>query len=122
MTTLKSCEEFQDSLLDSIEKKMAAKYSDTFDPFWRSESLMGGYYNAAKAAVDGYAEACNLIERICPLADETVQEYASRLELSLQKLKKRFSDDSDDEDGFAAGAVVTAINMVQELAQFPEGN
>jgi len=122
MSKFKSCEEFRIALLNKIEDRMTARYSDTTDPFWVSESLMGGYYNASKVAVDGYDEACNLIEKTGPLSTETVEEYARRVELSLQKLKKKFSDDLDDEDGFAAGAVGTAICMIHELAQLVPEN
>lgn len=46
---------------------------------------------------------------------ETVELYAGRLEEVLQILKNKFSWDTDEEDGFATGAVVDVIYVIKEL-------
>ena len=116
MHEYKSCEEFRKALLCSIEERRSVRSQDIDDPFW-SSGLFGGGYNAARWSVRGGSAAIDLLEETVPLPDETVEQYADRLEEKLKVLKNEFYSDPDDEDGFATGAVVDAIFMLQKLRE-----
>jgi hypothetical protein len=110
MSDFNSCEEYRETALLRIGNKMSARYPDIGSNYWRS-----GNYDAARWSVRGCSAAIALLERTPPLPDESVEQYAGRLEESLLILKNTFLQDPDDEDGFATGAVVDVIHLIREL-------
>jgi hypothetical protein len=117
MTTANNCEEFRQAVINALEERLLDKSQDVGDPFWTSSFGSGcGSYNAAKWAVRGYSAATMTIEKTNPIPGETVKQYAKRLEEVLQVLRQDFYADPDDEDGFATGALVEAINKVKQLS------